>query len=72
MNKENLYEDLDEKLMLGLRKKEGINIEQLFDEQNWDKKTIQINLNKLLVVWDKYIESGLLVRRGNRFFLSDP
>ena len=72
VNKENLYEDLDEKLMLGLRKKEGINIEQLFDEQNWDKKTIQINLNKLLVVWDKYIESGLLVRRGNRFFLSDP
>ena len=58
--------------MLGLRKKEGINIEQLFDEQNWDKKTIQINLNKLLAVWDKYIESGLLVRRGNRFFLSDP
>ena len=27
---------------------------------------------KLLGEWEKFVESGLLIKRGNRFFLSDP
>ena len=26
----------------------------------------------LLEEWERFLESGLLVRKGNRFFLSDP
>ena len=71
-NVENNYKELDEKIMLGLRLREGINIEKLFHEQKWEKKKMEINLNKLLKEWEKYIESGLLLKKGNMFFLSNP
>ena len=58
--------------MLGLRLKEGIDIYDLFREQNWENKKFERNLSKLLVEWEKFLESGLLVRKGNRFFLSEP
>ena len=29
-------------------------------------------LNKLLKEWERFLEGGLLIKRGNRFFLSDP
>ena len=58
--------------MLGLRLKEGIDIVELLKEQNWENKKFEIYLNKLLEEWDRFLESGLLVRKGNRFFLSDP
>jgi hypothetical protein len=57
---------------LGLRLKEGIDIYQLFREQNWENKKFERNFSKLLVEWKKFLESGLLVRTGNRFFLSEP
>ena len=31
-----------------------------------------LNLKKLLQEWDRFLESGLLKRKGNRFFLSNP
>ena len=58
--------------MLGLRLKEGIDINEVFKEQNWEKKKYNRNLSKLLKEWNGFIESGLLLRKGNRFFLSDP
>jgi len=58
--------------MLGLRLKEGVDIEEVFKEQNWGKEKFESNFRKLLEEWKKFIESGLLVRKGNRFFLSDP
>ena len=58
--------------MLGLRLREGINIYEVFKEQNWGDKKSESNLNKLLEEWERFIASGLLVRKGNRFFLSDP
>ena len=58
--------------MLGLRLKEGIDIYKLFREQNWENKTSKNNLRKLLEAWARFLESGLLLRKGNRFFLSDP
>ena len=58
--------------MLGLRLKEGIDIKKAFKEQNWKDKNFKRNLTKLLDEWERFIESGLLVRKGNRFFLSDP
>jgi len=58
--------------MLGLRVKEGVNIHKLINEQNWDKKKSEIVLTRLLKEWEKFLEGGLLIKRGNRFFLSDP
>ena len=72
VNQENIYEELDEKIMLGLRLKEGINIYKLLNEQKWDNKKSKIALTKLLKEWERFLESGLLIKRGNRFFLSDP
>ena len=58
--------------MLGIRLKEGINIYELVDEQNWDNKKSKKALTKLLKEWEPFQETGLLIKRGNRFFLSDP
>ena len=70
--KDNIYQELDEKIMLGLRVKEGINIQSIFKEQKWTREDIDINLRKLLKEWEKFIESGHLIKRGNRFYLTDP
>ena len=72
INKDYSYKELDEKIMLGMRLKEGVNIHKLFKEQNWDQKKYQINFEKLLKEWESFLESGLLKKSGNRFFLSDP
>ena len=58
--------------MLGMRLREGVDIYKLFEEQKWEKKEFEINLRSLLKEWEMYLESGLLVRNGNRFLLSDP
>jgi len=71
-NKEFVYKELDEKIMLGLRLKEGIDIKEVFKEQNWENKKFENNFSKLVEEWERFLESGLLVRKGNRFFLSEP
>ena len=58
--------------MLGLRLKEGIDIYKFFKEQNWGNKKCESNFIKLLEEWEEFLESGLLVRKGNRIFLSEP
>ena len=58
--------------MLGLRLKEGVDIKKVFKEQNWENKKSESNFIKLIEEWERFLESGLLVRKGNRFFLSDP
>ena len=72
VNQEKIYNELDEKIMLGMRLKEGVNLQKLINEQNWDKKKSLIALTKLLKEWQRFLDSGLLVKRGNRFFLSNP
>ena len=71
-NKEFVYKELDEKIMLGLRLKEGLDIKEVLKEQNWGNKKFESNFSKLLEEWERFLESGLLVRKGNRFFLSEP
>ena len=58
--------------MLGMRLKEGINIYNLLNEQNWDNKKSNIALKELLKEWERFLETGLLIKRGKRFFLSNP
>ena len=72
INVDFVYKELDEKIMLGLRLREGIDIYESFREQKWEDNKFESNLSKLLKEWENFLESGLLVRKGNRFFLSDP
>jgi len=72
INNNFVYKELDEKIMLGLRLKEGVDLYKLFKEQNWENKKFESNFIKLIKEWEKFLESGLLIRKGNRFFLSDP
>jgi len=72
INREFVYKELDEKIMLGLRLKEGIDLKKVFKEQNWGNKKFESNFSKLLEKWERFLESGLLVRKGDRFFLSEP
>ena len=58
--------------MLGLRLKEGVDIKELFKGQSWENKKLKRNLSKLLEAWERFLESGILVKTGDRFFLSDP
>ena len=64
--------DLDEKIMLGLRIKEGINLKKLFIEEGWDEDNSKKYMSILLTSWQKYRDSDLLLNEGDRFFLSDP
>ena len=64
--------DLDEKIMLGMRLKEGINIKKIFKENGWDEKISQRNFEKLIKIWEKYRAVGLICNEGDRYYLSDP
>jgi len=64
--------DLDEKIMLNLRTREGVNVRNLMKDYGWSDEKIEGNYLKLIKTWDKYIDCGLLENEGNRFFLSDP
>ncbi len=64
--------DLDEKIMLGLRTREGVNLKNLFLEEGWDHDNSQKLMSKLLTTWQKYRDDDLLLNEGDRFFLSDP
>tara|TARA_B100000945_G_scaffold30633_1_gene21035 strand:- start:1826 stop:3049 length:1224 start_codon:yes stop_codon:yes gene_type:complete len=72
IKKSNKYLDLDEKIMLGMRLREGVNMRNLFAEQGWNNDVSANNFIKLMKIWQKYLESGLLSKVGDRFFLSDP
>ncbi|KGF96602.1 putative coproporphyrinogen III oxidase of BS HemN-type [Prochlorococcus marinus str. MIT 9201] len=72
VNMDFVYKELDEKMMLGLRLKEGLDVYEVFKEQNWKTKKFEYNFCKLLKEWERFLESGLLIRKGNRFFLSEP
>ena len=64
--------DLDERIMLGMRLKEGVNFKRLFFEYGWKSEKSEKNLKKLLKILDKYKLTGLLLNQGERYFLSDP
>ena len=51
---------------------EGVNLKRLFFEHGWGRAKSEQNLMKLLKIWDKYKENGLLFNEGDRYFLSDP
>ncbi|ABX09290.1 radical SAM family heme chaperone HemW [Prochlorococcus marinus] len=64
--------DLDELFLVGLRRREGINFEEMAIEWGWDQTHSNIFLKELENHWNGAIEKGWLKRQGKRFVLTDP
>ncbi len=64
---------LDELLMIGLRRREGIHFEELAKRSGWTHKKCKKNLELLEKnFWLTFLKEGYLLKENGRFFLSDP
>ena len=63
---------LDELLMIGLRRREGVHIEELAKNCGWTQKECDINLKLLEKNWQIFLKEGYLLRNNGRYYLSDP
>ena len=63
---------LDELLMIGLRRREGVHLEELAKDAGWTQKECDTNLKSLEKFWLNSINEGSLLKNNGRFFLSDP
>ena len=63
---------LDELLMIGLRRREGVHIEDLAKNSGWDKEKCNKNLKLLEKYWSEFLREGYLFKSNGRFFLSNP
>ena len=63
---------LDELLMIGLRRREGVHIEELAKNVGWNQKECDKNLKLLENHWFSFLEEGYLLKKNGRYFLNDP
>jgi len=63
---------LDELLMIGLRRREGIHFEELAKNVGWTQKECDKNLELLEKFWLNSLNEGTLLRNNGRYFLSNP
>jgi len=63
---------LDELLMIGLRRREGVHLEQLAKNFGWSQYECDENLKLLEKYWLTFLKEGYLLKKNGRYFLSDP
>ena len=63
------FEDL---LIVGLRRREGVNIKDLSRVLGWDNNQLRLNINLLKMFWEYPLEKGWIKQNGWRFYLTDP
>jgi len=63
---------LDELLMVGLRRREGVHLEDLAKKSGWTQKECDKNLKLLEKYWLTFLKEGYLLKKNGRFLLSDP
>ena len=63
---------LDERLMVGLRRREGVAMEPLLAQQGWPPQEVARQLAQLRQRLAAPLEAGWLVIEGPRWRLSDP
>ncbi len=63
---------LDELLMIGLRRREGVHLESLAISSGWNKEECDQYLSLLIESWSEFLLNGLLIEQAGRFFLSNP
>ena len=72
-NKINIIrKQLDEKLIVGLRRREGVDFKQLAEFSGWNKRQFETNMHSFELNLQDAIQRGLLIKSGWRFRLSDP
>ncbi len=63
------FEDL---LIVGLRRREGVNLKELSKDLGWSKDQLKANINALKNCWEYPLGMGWIKQRGWRFYLTDP
>lgn len=63
---------LDERLMVGLRRREGVRPAQLLRAGGWQEEAIRAELGRLRQRLQPWLARGLLLLEGERWRLSDP
>jgi oxygen-independent coproporphyrinogen-3 oxidase len=63
---------LDELLMIGLRRREGVHYEELAKNVGWTQSECYTNLKLLEKYWQTFIEEGYVLKENGRYFLSNP
>ena len=64
--------DLDEQLIVGLRRREGINLEAIAKDWGWNINQREDYLNALRLRWKDFLERGFMIRQGERIVLTNP
>ena len=63
---------LDEKLIVGLRRREGVDLFSFAKQWGWDQNQCAEYLTSLELLWSDAIDRGLLKQEGTRHKLSNP
>ncbi|MBW3042490.1 radical SAM family heme chaperone HemW [Prochlorococcus marinus] len=71
-NEESSRMPLDELLMIGLRRREGVHFEELAKSVGWTQKECEKNLRLLEKYWITFLTEGYLLKKNGRYCLSDP
>ena len=64
--------DLDDQILVGLRRREGVDLDALGESWGWNQDECEIYMNSLKSHWKEFFETGCLKNLGNRIALSDP
>ena len=59
-------------MIVGLRRREGIDFKRLVERFNWEADVLEKNLNSLKMKWQYALERGWIKQNGYRFYLTDP
>ncbi len=62
----------DERVLVGLRTREGVDLHSLAKEWGWSSQKSMIYLKELRTRWKSFFERGLLKEQGSRLKLSKP
>ncbi len=62
---------LDDLILVGLRRREGVDFDELARSYGWSKDKSSSSFKELEMRWDSFIQKGWMKCRGKRFFLSD-
>ena len=63
---------LDDQLIVGLRRREGVDLESVGLDWGWDENQCKKYMNFLISRWDDFLARGFLRKVGNRICLSNP
>ena len=63
---------LDEMLMIGLRRREGVHFGELAKKVGWTRKECEKNLELLEKFWVNFLNEGYVIKNNGRYLLSDP